>query len=60
MYRVEETKLVNQYFDTAHRKSLPSIPECKKFLQKYAGDLFVDRGPQSIQDKVKSILRQKK
>lgn len=54
---------MREFFNIEERTTLARLSECAQFLRDKqgggAGNMFVGRTPQQIQDKVKGLLRQK-
>ncbi len=60
-YTSEEEKLVRDFFELDKRVKGATSADCVTFLLAHQSeDLFVGRTVQHIQDKVKTLLRQKK
>ena len=61
-YSKDEEDLVREYFSVVERTTPAKLSECTQFLREKQGgadNMFVGRTSQQIQDKIKTMLRQK-
>lgn len=59
-YTSEEEDILAEYFKLTTLKRKPNIPLCRDFLQEKKTDkLFTTRDAQSIQDKLKNMMKKK-
>lgn len=61
MYTQEEENIICSHFNLHEGRKPVKTADCVEFLKEHqVGELFANRSVQSIQDKVKTILRQLK